>query len=117
MNCPRCGKSSIRRSARRGIREGLVLRLARKAPFRCQECSYRFTASLDGHHIERKRGDGGIAAFLGLRRGQLRKIRLTVYSLLVIVFLLLVIQIAARLIPVQRPGPHTLDPNGVSYRR
>ena len=38
MICPRCGSDRIRRAARRGLTEGILLRIAGRAPFRCFAC-------------------------------------------------------------------------------
>ena len=43
MRCPRCGKSFVRRSHRKGLKERL-LSLVYLYPFRCQVCANRFRA-------------------------------------------------------------------------
>jgi predicted HAD superfamily Cof-like phosphohydrolase len=43
MSCPRCGKSFVRRSGRKGLKERL-LSLVYLYPFRCQVCANRFRA-------------------------------------------------------------------------
>jgi len=41
MSCPQCGKSFVRRSHRKGLKEWL-LSLVYLYPFRCQVCAHRF---------------------------------------------------------------------------
>jgi transcriptional regulator NrdR family protein len=64
MNCPNCHSENTRRSRRRGLREGMALRLKHQAPYRCTECGLRFIASdeataADHHWVS-------IADYLGL---------------------------------------------------
>jgi transposase-like protein len=43
VHCPACASASVRRSARRGLRERLASVLA-IYPYQCNECNRRFTA-------------------------------------------------------------------------
>lgn len=45
MKCPDCNSENIRRSRRRGLREGMTLRRKNEAPFRCGSCGLRFIAT------------------------------------------------------------------------
>ena len=44
MKCPDCNSKDIRRSRRRGLWEGMILRRRNEAPFRCCACDLRFIA-------------------------------------------------------------------------
>jgi predicted RNA-binding Zn-ribbon protein involved in translation (DUF1610 family) len=91
MKCPSCGSEKIRRSARRGIKEGLFLRLRKRAPFRCISCGRRFIERADAQKFRRQGRFPGLAAYLGLRRGQRSKLRLLLVSLGLLFVLLLII--------------------------
>lgn len=44
ITCPDCQSPNVRRSQRRGLREGMFLRLRHLAPYRCRSCRLRFVA-------------------------------------------------------------------------
>ena len=70
MQCPNCLSGNIRRSRRRGLREGLALRLKHQAPYRCPRCGLRFVAAEDdGAAVKRQLA---LADYLGLQ-GPVRK--------------------------------------------
>jgi predicted HAD superfamily Cof-like phosphohydrolase len=53
VRCPRCGKSFVRRSHRKGLKEHM-LSLVYLYPFRCQVCANRFRAfQLRVHYVKR----------------------------------------------------------------
>ncbi len=75
MHCPSCGSKQVRRSLRRGLWEGLCLRLALRAPYRCFNCGTRyFGSSLDPAFRSRKKHRTW-TSYLGIRGGQVRKYR------------------------------------------
>ena len=45
--CPRCGRSRVHRSRRRGLREKFVLPLVGLRPYRCEDCDHRFLSRSD----------------------------------------------------------------------
>ncbi len=55
MKCRFCGSTNVHRSRRKGVNEGLFLRLVLAAPFRCSDCQARFVAfaSAVDHRRER----------------------------------------------------------------
>lgn len=67
MNCPGCNAANLRRSRRRGIYEGLVLRVLYFAPYRCEACGQRFTVSSFGQRARAHRHRQSATAYLGLR--------------------------------------------------
>lgn len=91
VKCPSCGSDKIRRSARRGIKEGLFLRLVMRAPYRCISCSRRFIEKADAEKFRRQGRFPGLAAYLGLRRGQRHKFQLLFVSLGLALILLLIV--------------------------
>jgi hypothetical protein len=71
MECPKCKSHNIRRSQRRGLYEGLVLRMLLYAPFRCQNCQERFRAFAPGHHSQYgKHTHHSLAGYLGLPKAK-----------------------------------------------
>lgn len=66
MDCPNCKKSKIRRSPRRGLYEGLVLRLGHKAPYRCEFCRLRFVGATDPHAVGAAQRPRSLLKYLGL---------------------------------------------------
>lgn len=73
MNCPKCLSEKVRRSRRRGPREGIVLRFKGQAPYRCRLCGLRFIAGEERADAAAKRRQLSIADYLGLR-GYARRI-------------------------------------------
>jgi hypothetical protein len=67
MKCHSCGSEKVRRSQRQGIREGILLRLALAAPYRCHDCDSRFIV-FDGRcgNLLWNREES-FAEFIGLR--------------------------------------------------
>ena len=70
MECPNCKSHNVRRSQRRGLYEGLILRIASRAPFRCESCRLRFRAHSSRHSFHRHRAHRSLASFLGFPRTQ-----------------------------------------------
>ena len=96
MECPKCKSHDIRRSVRRGLYEGLVLRMALCAPFHCQKCQTRFRAfapghrSHHGHHTHHT-----LAGFLGLpREGRVKFGRTFIIILVALLLILLGVWLA-----------------------
>jgi len=67
-HCPNCGSPNTRRSMRRGLREGAVLRVEHMAPFRCRACRHRFVAEWSGWPKGEVRPRQSLLTFLGLRK-------------------------------------------------
>lgn len=67
MKCPSCDSEDVRRSRRRGLREGTALRLKNLAPYRCRECGLRFTAAKEQSETGVVARRVSIADYLGLR--------------------------------------------------
>lgn len=67
MKCSACHSEDTRRSRRRGVREGITLRLKQQAPFRCLACGLRFVAKIEDRHSAAAPHYVSIADYLGLR--------------------------------------------------
>ncbi|MCB1941122.1 MAG: hypothetical protein KDI53_03595 [Candidatus Accumulibacter sp.] len=67
MKCPSCFSEDVRRSRRRGPKEGTALRLKHQAPFRCQECGLRFIEKVEDGDPSAAPRRLSIADYLGLR--------------------------------------------------
>ena len=67
MKCHGCLSEDTRRSRRRGLREGMALRLKKQAPFRCLSCGMRFVARIDDSDAPASPHYVSIADLLGLR--------------------------------------------------
>ncbi len=66
MKCRYCGSLNVYRSHRKGIKEGLLLRLVFAAPFRCRDCRQRFIAFGGSGEFRRREKHSSLAAYLGL---------------------------------------------------
>jgi hypothetical protein len=75
--CPKCGSNKIRRSQRRGIVEGLFLRLVFRAPFRCIACGARFVGPYHARQFQRPQGRRSLLSFLGFQDSQRDKLQQT----------------------------------------
>ncbi len=73
MECPSCQSDNVRRSRRRGLREGTTLRLKNQAPYRCRDCGYRFIAPADEATLAAASRHLTFADYLGLH-GWARKL-------------------------------------------
>lgn len=73
MHCPKCSSERVRRSVRRGLREGVFLRFAGQAPYRCFACQARFFASTADARFGRRKRHRSLAGFLGFRGQQRRQ--------------------------------------------
>jgi transposase-like protein len=70
LSCPSCGSHNVRRSLRKGIREGLLLRITLRAPYRCFNCGTRFQASSTAQGYGKRKPHKSLLGFLGFRRNQ-----------------------------------------------
>jgi hypothetical protein len=61
--CPKCGTEKAPRSLRRGLRETVLLRMLKRAPYRCRRCGERFIAQESGHPHRHKT----LAGYFGIR--------------------------------------------------
>jgi hypothetical protein len=86
MRCFHCGSAKVNRSQRQGVKEGLLLRLVFKAPYRCRDCGKRFYA-FHRHHSIKKGKNQSLAEFIGLR-GRDHKVRHVLVTLMVTLMLL-----------------------------
>ncbi len=73
MECPNCGSLRVRRSLRRGLWEGLILRMMLRAPYRCFDCGTRYFGSSLIPAFRQRRRHKSLAGWLGFRGGQVRK--------------------------------------------
>ena len=85
MICPRCGSDRIRRAARRGLTEGILLRIAGRAPFRCFACGKRFVDDWSGQKWRKVGHHRSLANYIGLRRRQRFKLMLLALGALVVI--------------------------------
>jgi len=67
MKCPNCLSDDVRRSRRRGPREGITLRIKHQAPYRCRQCDFRFVGAEDDGDGTSARRQVSFADYLGLR--------------------------------------------------
>lgn len=92
--CPNCKSHNVRRSRRRGLYEGLVLRIVLRAPFRCESCQKRFRTFWPRHPLSRKMAHTSLASYLGISNAQQSKFnRAVIITLVVIVVILLGVQL------------------------
>lgn len=75
MQCPNCGSHHVRRSRRRGLREGFFLRMLLRAPYRCLGCGTRYFGTSHDPDFRSRKKHRSLAGFLGLREGQVHKFR------------------------------------------
>ena len=87
MKCRYCDSDRIYRSHRQGLKEGLWLRLAMKAPYRCHDCGARYIAPSSYHRKSRVSHEQSLAEFLGLRGREHRVRQLIITVLMTIIFL------------------------------
>lgn len=92
MDCPSCNSENTRRSRRRGLGEGLLLRLKHEAPYRCRSCGSRFVATDGDYAAGVARRPVSFARYLGLR-GATRRL-LTDHMMLAMLGLLLLVMLA-----------------------
>lgn len=117
MECPNCKSHDIRRSGRRGFYEGLVLRMALRAPFQCQKCQNRFRAFAPGHrshHGHHTRHT--LAAYLGLpRTGRVKFGR--AFTIILVALLLIVLGVWLALWFAQQPSrpPESSSPQSFYF--
>ncbi|MBL8394678.1 MAG: hypothetical protein JNK99_08010 [Candidatus Accumulibacter sp.] len=64
MTCPNCHSPNVRRSQRRGLKEGTALRRKHLAPYRCVACGTRFIAPAEA--VTEEQRALSIADYLGL---------------------------------------------------
>lgn len=66
MKCPDCNSEDVRRSRRRGPKEGTALRLKGEAPYRCRQCGSRFAAKSEETDQSSAPHQVSFADYLGL---------------------------------------------------
>jgi hypothetical protein len=87
MKCRVCGSEKIHRSQRKGLKEGVLLRLILMAPFRCHDCGSRY-AIFDTHHLKMNKDHRqSWAEYIGLR-GRDYKLRQWILAFFVTAILL-----------------------------
>lgn len=105
ISCSKCGSNQIRRSRRRGIVEGLFLRLALRAPFRCIACGARFVSPYHGRQFQRPQEHRDLLSFLGFHDSQRDKLQRNLIMIgLSAILIIAVIMLVFRLLEV-RPRP------------
>jgi hypothetical protein len=111
MECPNCKSHNVRRSQRRGLYEGVILRIASRAPFRCESCRLRFRAFSPHHRFHRHGAHRSLASFLGFPRTQQSRFERTLVFIFVgILAILFGIWLATWLARQDRPIPSTRLP-------
>jgi hypothetical protein len=73
MICPKCGSAKIRRSVRKGLKEGLILRLALMAPYRCLDCGNKYFGFSLVRDFRRRKKYKGIPEYLGFHGDKKKK--------------------------------------------
>jgi hypothetical protein len=95
MKCANCASDHVRRSRRRGLREGLFLRISFRAPYRCRECGTRFIGTSLDPAFRSRRKHRSLGAFLGVREGQIRRFR---WALFIIILFVILVYLAILLV-------------------
>jgi hypothetical protein len=99
MCCPKCGSNRIRRSERRGIVEGLFLRLVFRAPFRCIACSARFVGHYHARRSQQPKESPDLLSFLGFHDSRRDKLQRTLVMIgLAAVFIVAALMLILRLL-------------------
>ena len=107
MKCPACSSEEVRRSLRKGLREGLLLRLIWRAPFHCFHCGTSFIGYSGGKDFRKLKRHHSVDAWLGLR-GQEQKLRritliVALATCLIIVGIMLALYLTVPGAPVVSP--------------
>lgn len=111
MNCPKCESNDVHRSRRRGLYEGLALRLILRAPFRCVACGLRFTGFILGQHVRRPKKHRSLASYLGLHGVEKDTFnRILLISLVAALFILAVTWVVLRMSVPSPPPPPLPEP-------
>jgi hypothetical protein len=98
MKCRNCGSARIYRSQRKGLKEGLFLRLFLMAPYRCRDCGMRYI-DYSAHFKKAKGRDESLAEYIGLRG---REYKLRQWTIGVVVTVLLILAATAFLLRILR---------------
>jgi hypothetical protein len=98
MKCRYCDSERVYRSQRRGVWEGIFLRLLLVAPYRCRDCGARFNVFHHHHKNLLWNHEASFAEFIGLRGREYRIRQWMVNVLLALILLIVSIVILFRLI-------------------
>lgn len=111
LECPNCSSHDVHRSQRYGLYEGLVFRMARRAPFRCENCHLRFSAFWPRHPLSTKMAHTSLASYLGIPEAQQSKFNCAeIITLVVTVVILLGVRLVMWLTrPVNPIEPPTVS--------
>jgi hypothetical protein len=85
MECPHCKSHNLRRSHRRGLWEGLILRIILRAPFRCGDCNKRFWGFSRDPHFRRSKKPHSFAGYLGIYGKQKKKLKKLLLLLVILI--------------------------------
>jgi hypothetical protein len=96
MKCRLCASERVHRSQRKGLKEGLWLRLVFRAPYRCRECGTRFYAYTS--ETERGGHDRSFVEYLGLAGKEYRVRQWLVTAAMVLILLTVSIVLLLRVI-------------------
>jgi hypothetical protein len=109
MECPACKSKNVRRSLRRGLKEGLFLRLIFRAPYRCFQCGSRFNGNSYDSRFRARKKHRSLWAFLGFRGAEKNKIKRMSTTLFVgMIFIILAIYLVLRMTESSGPAPHPM---------
>jgi len=90
MICPKCGSAEIRSSLRRGLREGLFLRMLLIAPYRCKKCGTRFFRISHLLAPRKRKKHKTLAGYLGLHGTTGRRFQQAFRIILLFLLLILI---------------------------
>lgn len=90
MQCPNCDSIRVRRSLRKGLWEGLFLRMLFRAPYRCVDCGTRYLGSSLNPVFHSRKHHRTLAGYLGFRGAQVRKFRRAIVIIIMFAALILV---------------------------
>lgn len=108
MRCSNCGSLFVRRSVRRGLWEGLLLRVLFRAPYRCFECGTRYIGASNSSVFRQRKKHKTLAGYLGFPGGQNRKFRRAL--IVAVLFVLLNIVASYLLLVLSKTGAPSPSP-------
>jgi hypothetical protein len=103
MECPKCKSHNIRRSIRRGPKEGIVLRMLLLAPYRCLSCGTRFWTRSNDTLFQRRKKHRSFAAYFGFRKAEKKKY--TRFGWILLMGLILIIAATYLVFRLVEPAP------------
>jgi hypothetical protein len=106
MECPKCKSHNIRRSIRRGPKEGIVLRMLLLAPYRCLNCGNRFWARSNNPPFQRRKKHRTLAAYFGFRKAEKKRyVRMGIILSVGLMLIIAATYLVFRLVEPTQPSP------------